>query len=135
MWGLEPSHVAPELYAALKRHTIALLNDPQKRNLFPDGGIRLSSTSSNSWMSKIAIFMHVARRIFQLDRDPEIAALLKKADHAHVKWQTDGSGYWACSDQFIDGIAKGRGDGSSRQGLASANVLPVRRRCRIGRRR
>ncbi|MGE5612241.1 MAG: glycoside hydrolase family 52 protein [Bacillota bacterium] len=106
MWGSNPLETAPALCSALKRHTIALLKDPEKRNLFPDGGIRLSSTSSNSWMSKIAIFMHVARRVFQLDRDPAIASLFEQADRAHVKWQTDGSSYWACSDQFIDGVAK-----------------------------
>ncbi len=105
-WGADPWEVAPSLCAVLKRHVVALLKDPERRNLFPDGGIRLSSTSSNSWMSKIAIFMHVAREVFQLDQDPELAALLKQADNAHLKWQTDGSGYWACSDQFIDGIAK-----------------------------
>lgn len=106
-WGANPIEVAPSLCAALKRHTLALLKDPQRRNLFPDGGIRLSSTSANSWMSKIAIFMHVARMVFQLDRDLDIARLFEQADRAHVKWQTDGSGYWACSDQFIEGIAKG----------------------------
>jgi hypothetical protein len=107
MWGAEPLKLAPSLCAALKRHTVALLKDPEKRNLFPDGGIRLSSTSSNSWMSKIALFMHIARKVFQLDQDAQIASLFEQADRAHVKWQTDGSGYWACSDQFIDGIAKG----------------------------
>ena len=107
MWGNNTVDIAPNLCATLKRHTIALLKDPQKRNLFPDGGIRLSSTSSNSWMSKIAIFMHVAREVFQLDHDPDIRAIFKQADKAHVQWQTDGSGYWACSDQFIDGVARG----------------------------
>lgn len=107
VWGFDLAANAPALCDALKRHTIALLKDPQKRNLFPDGGIRLSSTSSNSWMSKIAIFLHIARKLYQLDRDPELAALLEAADRAHVKWQTDGSGYWACSDQFINGIAIG----------------------------
>jgi hypothetical protein len=58
-------------------------------------------------MSKIAIFQHVARRVFHLEADPRIKDLFAKADAAHVKWQTDGSGYWACSDQFVNGIAKG----------------------------
>ena len=59
VWGADVAADAPELVAALKRHTVALLSDPQRRNLFADGGIKLSSTSNNSWMSKIAIFQHV----------------------------------------------------------------------------
>lgn len=93
--------------AALKNHTLALLKDPQHRNIFPDGGVKLSSTSNNSWMSKIAIFLYVAREILQLHDDPEVAALLAKADTAHARWQTVGSAFWACSDQFVSGEAKG----------------------------
>ena len=102
-WGtLTPS----PFVEALKKHTVALLKDGQ--NVFPDGGIKLSSTSNNSWMSKIAIFMHVCRKVFNLDADPQIKALFAKADAAHVKWQTEGeSAYWACSDQFVNGVAMG----------------------------
>lgn len=107
VWGLDLSEEAPELLQALKRHTLALLTDPQRRNLFADGGIKLSSTSDNSWMSKIALFQHVARKVLHLDEDPAVAGLMARADAAHVKWQTDGSGYWACSDQFVNGVAKG----------------------------
>jgi hypothetical protein len=104
-WGaLQPDS---PLFSMLKRHARELLLDPQRRNFFPDGGIRLSSTSDNSWMSKIAIFQHVARRVLHLDDDPKIKELFQKADAAHVKWQTDGSAYWACSDQMVNGVAKG----------------------------
>lgn len=110
-WGRAPQALAPQaspLRDALKRHTLALLNDPQRRNLFPDGGIRLSSTSNNSWMSKIAIFQHVCRRVFRLDEDPKIRELFANADAAHVRWMTEGdSAYWACSDQFVNGVAVG----------------------------
>jgi hypothetical protein len=59
-------------------------------------------------MSKIAIFQFVARSILRLgDADPRVTAILRNADNAHVQWQTDGSGYWACSDQFVTGEAKG----------------------------
>src|SRR5205085_5751220 len=68
---------------------------------------KLSSTSNNSWMSKIAIFQEVARKVLGLYEEPGMAPLFEKADAAHVKWQTDGSGYWACSDQFVSGVAKG----------------------------
>jgi hypothetical protein len=46
-------------------------------------------------MSKIALFQHVARYVYQLDRDPRIKQIFDRADAAHVAWQTDGSSYWA----------------------------------------
>lgn len=96
-----------ELIAALRKHTETLLADPEKRNFFPDGGIRLSSTSDNSWMSKIAIFQHVAREVLKLDASL-IDPIFRRADAAHIKWMTEGdSAYWACSDQFVNGVAKG----------------------------
>jgi hypothetical protein len=94
------------MYDVLKEHTRKLLLDPQRRNLFADGGIKLSSTSNNSWMSKISIFMHVARRVFHLDQDPGVVEVFRKADAAHVKWQVEGSAYWACSDQIVSGEGK-----------------------------
>ena len=95
-----------KMFDVLKVHTKKLLLDPKRSNLFADGGIKLSSTSNNSWMSKIAIFMHVTRRVFHLDQDPQVADVLRKADAAHVKWQTEGSSYWACSDQIVSGEGK-----------------------------
>jgi len=94
------------MYDALKEHTRKLLLDAERRNLFADGGIKLSSTSNNSWMSKISIFMHVTRRVFNLDEDPKVADVFRKADAAHVKWQTEGSSYWACCDQIVSGEGK-----------------------------
>lgn len=96
-----------EMLKSLKRHAVELLTRPGTANLFADGGIKLSSTSNNSWMSKIAIFQHVAREVFELDRDPAVKSIFERADAAHVKWQTDGSAYWACSDQIINGTARG----------------------------
>ena len=94
------------MFEVLKEHTRKLLLDPERRNLFADGGIKLSSTSNNSWMSKIGLFMHVARRVFHLDVDPQIAEVFRRADAAHVKWQTEGSSYWACCDQIVSGEGK-----------------------------
>jgi hypothetical protein len=95
-----------KMAAVLKEHTRRLLTDAGRSNLFADGGIKLSSTSNNSWMSKIAIFMHVARRVFGLGKDPQVVDVFRKADAAHVKWQAEGSAYWACSDQIVSGIGK-----------------------------
>jgi hypothetical protein len=58
-------------------------------------------------MSKIAIFQLVARDVLGFKDDKKISRLFRNADAAHVKWQTDGSGYWACSDQFVSGHAQG----------------------------
>jgi hypothetical protein len=96
------------LVPTLRRHTVALLTDPQQRNLFPDGGLRLSSTSGNSWMSKIALFQHICRTVFALDTESQIRSIMSRADAAHVRWQTEGkSAYWACSDQIVHGVAEG----------------------------
>ncbi len=104
MWNLS-EHSA--LHDLLKKHTQALLLDSQRRNLFPDGGIKLSSTSNNSWMSKICIVQYVARRVFGLDQNAKVKQIFTAADAAHVKWQTDGSSYWACCDQIVSGKAQG----------------------------
>ncbi len=104
MWG---ARVPDALQELLKKHTQALLLDSQRRNLFPDGGIKLSSTSNNSWVSKICILLHVARRVFELDHDEKVKQIFTAADAAHVKWQADGSSYWACCDQIVSGKACG----------------------------
>jgi hypothetical protein len=92
---------------ALRRHTLKLLTDSASQNIFPDHGIKLSSTSNNSWMSKIALFQHVSRQILRLhEHDARVAEIFKAADAAHLKWQTEGAGYWGCSDQFVKGVAK-----------------------------
>ena len=91
----------------LSAHVRALLSDPEGRNLFDDGGIRLSSTSNNSWMSKIALAQQVIRRVLRLDDDPAVDDLLRRADAAHVGWQSRGSAYWACCDQLVSGVARG----------------------------
>ena len=60
-------------------------------------------------MSKIAIFQFVARVDSSPAGRPTRASRNhpQRADAAHARWQTDGSGYWACSDQFVNGEAKG----------------------------
>jgi hypothetical protein len=95
------------LVDTLRRHTIQLLADSRKPNLFADGGIKLSSTSNNSWMSKIALFQHVCRQVLRMhDDSAEVREIFASADATHVRWQTDGSSFWACSDQFVSGVAK-----------------------------
>jgi hypothetical protein len=69
--------------------------------LFGDGGWKLSSTSDNSWLSKIYLCQFVARQILNQPQD-------HSADAAHVGWLTDPkNSYWAWSDQIIAGVAFG----------------------------
>ncbi|HCD33763.1 MAG TPA: beta-xylosidase [Phycisphaerales bacterium] len=87
-----------ELLSVLQKHTQKLLI--WGKNHYLDGGIRLSSTSGNSWLSKISIFQHVAQEFYGLDTS--------SSDAAHIGWITGSeSSYFAMSDQFLDGIAKG----------------------------
>jgi xylan 1,4-beta-xylosidase len=105
MWQQDVKPKYADLYAALSRHAVTLLQ--RGDNTFPDGGIRLSSTSNNSWMSKIAIFQHVMKEVLGYEQAAEGRELMARADVAHMRWQITGSREWACSDQFVSGEAKG----------------------------
>ena len=90
------------LIAALRRHLRAVLIPGVC--LFPDGGWKLSSTSDNSWLSKIYLCQFVAEHILQIDPDAGGAA----ADRAHRAWLLDpDNSYWAWSDQMVAGRAQG----------------------------
>jgi hypothetical protein len=78
----------------LRNHLSRLLDDGIC--LFADGGWRLSSTSTISWISKIALCQLVAERVF--GRSPDL-----RADRAHVAWQAPGSSTWGFTDQIQDG--------------------------------
>lgn len=68
--------------------------------LFPDGGWKLSSTSENSWLSKIFLCQIVAQQVFDLEASPFSHA-------AHARWQQVGSADFAFSDQCVSGVAQG----------------------------
>lgn len=69
--------------------------------LFPDGGWRLSSTSRNSWLSKIYLCQFIAEDILGRKADT-------RADEAHLDWLMDEDNvYFAWSDQMIAGKAHG----------------------------
>ncbi len=61
------------------------------------GGWKMSSTSTNTWFSKIALAQHVIRRLF-----PEaMNATARAADRVHADWQrTPGCGRDAMCDQI-----------------------------------
>ncbi|MDQ8736494.1 glycoside hydrolase family 52 protein [Paenibacillus sp. LHD-38] len=82
----------------LKRHLDTVLQEGIC--LFPDGGWKISSTSNNSWLSKIYLSQFIARQILGLPKDEKGAA----ADAAHVKWLTHPTlSVWSWSDQIISG--------------------------------
>ncbi|GDY12461.1 hypothetical protein LBMAG53_13390 [Planctomycetota bacterium] len=97
-WGLSAELATDGPYGALlrtlRRHLDAVLVPGQC--LFPDGGWKLSSTSDNSWASKIFICQVVAERVYGIVPDPRSHA-------AHVAWQVIGSADWAMTDQLLAG--------------------------------
>ncbi|HYP99804.1 MAG TPA: glycoside hydrolase family 52 protein [Polyangiaceae bacterium] len=101
-WGqlelLDPTGPHASLLAQLKRHLERVLEPGLC--LFPDGGWKLSSTSNNSWPSKIFICQHVAERVFGIRPRSESHA-------AHASWQQLGCADWAMTDQCFAGIGKG----------------------------
>ncbi|MFC1518573.1 glycoside hydrolase family 52 protein [Pseudomonadota bacterium] len=85
------------LFAALKQHFNTVINNGC---LFDDGGWKLSSTSDNSWLSKIYLSQFIARKILKID----LVENTQIADSAHTKWLTDEQlSYWAWSDQIVAG--------------------------------
>jgi len=71
-------------------------------NRFPDGAIRLSSSTENSWLSKIAIFQYIADRMFRMT--------FPDADPAHVRWLIEGT---AARNAMCDQFESGRMIGSA----------------------
>ena len=103
--GLVYPHVAgvsdefSELRDALRHHFEAVLRPGVCK--FADGGWRLSSTSRNSWLSKIYLCQYVAERVLGAAPDDE-------ADRAHVDWLLAPENvYYAWSDQMLEGKAVG----------------------------
>jgi hypothetical protein len=97
-WALDRNGQFGSLISALEVHLRAILVPGVCK--FADGGWKLSSTSENSWLSKIYLCQEVAQRLFGID-DPE-------ADLAHWNWLMDPENvYFAWSDQMLSGIAVG----------------------------
>ena len=87
------------LIGKLKTHLKAVLQPGIC--LFPDGGWKISSTSENSWLSKVYLCQFVAETILGIKASAE-------ADKAHANWLLDEKNhYWAWSDQILAGKAIG----------------------------
>jgi hypothetical protein len=91
------------LIMTLKRHLKNVLKPGIC--LFHDGGWKVSSTSDNSWLSKVYLCQFLAEEVLGLA--PEVGGF-ESADRAHAAWLLDPRNtYWAWSDQIISGVAKG----------------------------
>ena len=96
---LDKSGPSGALVAALKKHLAQVLTPGVC--IFPDGGWKISSTSDNSWLSKVYLCQFVAEKILGFTPSDT-------ADKAHVAWLLDArNSYWAWSDQMVGGEAKG----------------------------
>ena len=73
--------------------------------LFEDDGWKMSSTSINSWQSKIFLCQHVARKILGFDFGEEEI----KHDRAHADWWRIGAAPYAVIDQILEGKTSGGG--------------------------
>ena len=91
------------LITALKTHLQNVLKPGVC--LFPDGGWKISSTSDNSWLSKVYLCQYLAEKVLGLA--PK-AGGYESADKAHAAWLLDPRNtYWAWSDQILSGCAVG----------------------------
>ncbi len=91
-----------ELILACRKHLAAVLQPGVC--LFNDAGWKLSTTSINSWLSKIYLSQFVVRHVLAAGDHDQLAA----ADRAHAAWlKREENAYWAWSDQMHAGIAKG----------------------------
>ena len=86
----------------LKKHLLGVLK--KGVCLFPDGAWKISSTSDNSWLSKVYLCQHVAEDVLGCVPTSRMA----DADERHADWLlNEENSYWAWSDQIVRGVAKG----------------------------
>ncbi|HLV30026.1 MAG TPA: hypothetical protein VKY57_00515, partial [Chitinispirillaceae bacterium] len=85
-----------KLISTLKKHCETVLES--KLCVFNDCGWRLSSTSDNSWLSKIILCQFIINNILKIPVD-------YRADQAHLNWLLDPrNSYYAWSDQMTNGL-------------------------------
>lgn len=100
--ALDPKGRFGNLISALKKHLETVLVPGVC--LFEDGGWKISSTSNNSWLSKIYLCQFIARRILGMPW----GEAGRRADAAHAAWLLDKElSYWSWSDQIISGKITG----------------------------
>ncbi|MBC8139087.1 MAG: hypothetical protein H8F28_24705 [Fibrella sp.] len=106
-----------ELISILRIHLVTVL----KKGVCIDnksGGIKISSTSQNTWMSKIFLSQWVAETVFGLRFDVSV-------DAAHAKWQTQGDCRdFAFTDQVQSDSGKDLGSRYYPRGVTAVLWLP-----------
>ncbi|MBW5447695.1 beta-xylosidase [Cohnella sp. CFH 77786] len=96
--ALSPDGRFGDYIRVLKRHLDTVLKEGVC--LFPDGGWKISSTSNNSWLSKIYLCQFIARHLLGCEWDERGRA----ADAAHAAWLTHPTlSIWSWSDQILAG--------------------------------
>lgn len=100
--ALDPNGRFGDYIKVLNRHLETVLVEGVC--LFEDGGWKISSTSNNSWLSKIYLCQFITRQILGWQWDDKG----RKSDAAHVKWLTHPIlSVWSWSDQIISGEISG----------------------------
>jgi xylan 1,4-beta-xylosidase len=96
--ALDPNGRFGAYLDALRKHLVTVL--VPGTCLFDNGAWKLSSTSNNSWLSKIYLSQFIAREVLGMAWDEKGRA----ADAAHVEWLLHPElSYWAWSDQILSG--------------------------------
>jgi hypothetical protein len=91
-----------ELISVIKRHIQTIFT--KKYCITEDGGWKLSSTSNNTWLSKIYLNQYIVRQILDIEGE----MLAPDSDKAHMSWLLDeNNSYYAWSDQFVCGNVQG----------------------------
>jgi hypothetical protein len=99
--ALQPDGEYAAYLRALSRHVTQHVLRPDTC-LYPDGGWRITSRSSNTFPAKAYVCQFVAREVLGLD----IAPLSRRADVAHAEWQLHPEhSYWCWTEQVDNGIA------------------------------
>jgi len=100
--ALDPNGKYGAYIQTLKKHLSTVL--VKGTCIFDDGGWKLSSTSNNSWLSKVYLCQFIARQILDVEWDEQG----KASDAAHVAWLIHPEhSYWSWSDQILSGIIIG----------------------------
>ena len=91
-----------ELIRALKRHLDKVLAPGVCLDAV-SGGWKLSSTSRNTWLSKIFLNQYVAERVLGFDDERT------RRDAVHARWLRTGSADFAATDQVDSSSGKDLG--------------------------